>query len=99
MPEQDEAALYHPAEDVEFEYGVGQPFALPNVDDEYWYVMDRVWNYDADLEDSALPPEMFHKQYQLAEVSSLGGNARLVTEAVLDREYEPVDKETARQVI
>ena len=99
--EQHEAALYHPPENTEFEYPKSQAFKLATQEDrdEYWYVQARVWNYDADLDGGALPADKFHKQYQIGEVSSLGGNARLVYEADLDQHYEPVDKETAQEVV
>lgn len=100
MTDTSDSELYHPAEDVEFEYCHGQPFKLAYEDDpdEYYYVLTRVWNYDADIED-AIIIDKEHKQYQIGEVSSLGGNARLVTENTLDQQYEPVDKETAQEVI
>ena len=59
---------------------------------------ERVWNYDADTED-AINPLHARKQYLVGEVSTLGGNARLVTETDLRQHYEPVDTETAEEVI
>jgi hypothetical protein len=99
--DQSEAALNHPSERMEFEYPKSQAFKLASQadPDEYWYVKARVWNYDTDLDGGALPPAKFYKQYQIGEVSSLGGNTRLVYEADLDQHYEPVDKETAQEVV
>jgi len=92
---------HHSPDPPEFEFDEGQSFKLANVPepDEYWYVKARVWNYDTDLDGGALPPAKFRKQYQIGEVSSLGGNARLIYEADLDQHYEPVDKETAQEVV
>jgi len=101
VSEQSDGGLPHPSENVEFEYPKSQAFKLASQEDpdEYWYVKARVWNYDTELDGGALPPAKFHKQYQIGEVSSLGGNARLVYEADLDQHYEPVDKETAQEVV
>lgn len=99
---EEDGALFHPSEHTEFAYEKSQSFKLATQEDpdEYWYVKQRVWSYDVDIDrSSALPPQKFHKQYEIGEVSTLGGNPRLVYEADLDEHYEPVDKETAMKVI
>lgn len=94
--------LYHLTEAPDFEYEQGQAFRLAYDEDpdEYWYVLSRVWNYDVDVGlDDAGPPAWYHKQYEIGEVSSLGGNPRMITEKDLREQYEPVDTETASEVI
>jgi len=90
----------HPIDPPKFRYGDHQSFKLANEPDpdEYWYVKARVWNYDADKDD-ALVQARAYKQYLIAEVSTLGGNERLVTEHDLIEHYEPVEKETAKEVL
>lgn len=91
---------HHSPEPPEFKYEKGQAFKLANEPDpdEYWYVMARVWNYDADTEDEIVQIRAY-KQYLIGEVSTLGGNERLTTEGNLVDHYEPVDKETAKEVV
>jgi len=90
----------HLGEAPDFEFDKGQSFKLAGVEDpeEYWYVLARVWNYDADTDD-ALVQIRAYKQYLVGEVSTLGGDERLVTEGDLIQHYEPVDKETASEVL
>jgi hypothetical protein len=90
----------HPSEPPAFEFEEGQSFKLANEldPDEYWYITARVWNYDADTDD-ALVQSRALKQYLVAEVSTLGGGERLVTEDTLIQHYETVARETARQVL
>jgi len=90
---------HHPDEPPEFEFEKGQSFKLANQPDEdYIYVKSRVWNYDADTDD-ALVKIRAYKQYVVGEVSSLGGNERLVSEDTLIQHYEPVSKEEAEEVL
>ena len=98
--QQSDVSADHPTEPPEFEFQKGQAFKLAHIDDpeEYWYVKARVWNYDADTDD-ALVQIRAYQQYLIAEISTLGGNERLVTEDTLIEGYEPVEKETAQEVV
>lgn len=102
MPEEtaDFVEKRHPTDPPQFKFDEGQSFKLANEPDpeEYWYVQARVWNYDADIED-ALVQARAYKQYLIGEVSTLGGGERLVTEDNLIQHYEPVEKETAKEVL
>lgn len=93
--------MYHPDEQPEFEYERGDAFRLADEaePDEYYVITARLWNYDAKWKDSAWGPEMACRQYEIGEVSSLGGNPQLVSEADLKQHYEQVDKETAKEVL
>lgn len=81
MSEPSDPSLSHLPEPPAFAFDNGQPFKLAGDDDpdEYWYVMDRVWNYDARIADYG-PPGWYYRQYVIGDVSSLGGNERLTTE-------------------
>jgi hypothetical protein len=83
-----------------FEYEPGQSFKLEGEVDpqEYWYVEARVWNYDADTDDALVQARAF-KQYLIAEVSTLGGGERLVTEDTLVMHYETVPQDEAKEVL
>jgi len=93
--------LYHLSTPPKFAYEKGQSFKLKGDEDpdEYWFILNRVWNYDADTENDYWPPGHYHRQYQIGEVSSMGGNQRLATEAELLEHYEPVSKEQATEVL
>ncbi|WP_330633743.1 hypothetical protein [Halocatena halophila] len=92
--------LTHPSDPPEFKFDSGQPFKLAGDDDpeEFWYVLERVWNYDVEV-DSYGPPGWYFKQYLIGEVSTLGGNPRLISEKDLLEHYEPVTKEAAQEVL
>jgi len=92
--------IAHPEEPPEFEFEKGQSFKLADEPEpeEYYYVVSRVWNYDADTDD-ALVQIRAYKQYVVAEVSSLGGNERLVAEDTLIQHYDTVEKEEAKEVL
>jgi hypothetical protein len=92
--------VHHPAEPPKFEYEPGDTFKLASEADpeEYWYIVARVWNYDADTDDAIVQIRAY-QQYVVAEVSSLGGGERLVTEDTLMQHYEQVDREQAKEVL
>lgn len=100
MSDDESAGLIHPTEPPEFEFEVGQTFKISGVGDpeEYWYVKARIWNYDADDEDFG-PTGWYFRQYEVGQVASLGGNARLVTEKTLLEQYETVSKEEAQEAV
>ncbi|MFC6964535.1 hypothetical protein [Halocatena marina] len=99
MSDAAESSLYHLPDPPTFEFDDGQAFKLAGDEDpdEYWYVRARVWNYDATVEDIG-PHSWYHKQYLVGEVSSLGGNERLITEKDLLDHYEPVPTAVAEEV-
>jgi hypothetical protein len=102
MTEQDGQAIErnHLSDAPEFKFGKGQCFKLAHVEDpeEYWYVKARIWNYDADTDDATVQIRAY-QQYLVGEVSTLGGNERLVTEHNLIHHYEPVDSDEAEEVL
>lgn len=95
-----EQTVHHLCEAPEFEFDKGDSLKIAGESDpeEFWYIMARVWNYDADTDD-ALVQIRAYKQYLIGEVSSLGGSERLVTEDTLLQHYETVPKETAKEVL
>lgn len=98
--DQSNSAGPHKVEAPEFEFEKGQSFKLKQEDDpdEYYYVLSRVWNYDAEDEGYG-PADWYFKQYLFGEVSTLGGNERLISEKDLLEHYEPVPSERAQEVI
>lgn len=90
----------HVADAPQFEFEKGQAFQMAREDDpeEFWYVIARVWNYDAE-DGGYYPVDVYHKQYLIGEVSTLGANPRLMSEADVVSNFAAVDRETAKEVL
>lgn len=91
--------VFHPSTTPEFEYERGQTLTLEHDPAEmYWYVVARLWNYDAEVEDFG-PVGWYYQQYEIATVESIGSEKKLVTEKTLEENFKRVSKEEAEEAV
>jgi len=90
----------HPSEPPEFEFDEGETLQLNehHQPTDYLIIKARVWNYDAETENALTQLRAF-KQYVVGDVSTMGGNERLMTEDDLLDHYRRVDREEAMEVL